>query len=225
MTKPRRDWSAERALGLAYLTLILLTPFSPALQMTGAELTGAVMPNHTSASRLGIRERVDIHSIGGDRRVLWGASEHAAALHLLVVLPAKKATLIDHPPGSADSPVERTIGGTYRLDDGAHRGAVVRAEATYDLFRRTATIGGARYRLSRGNLFVVRVDENLHPVVTQLDQSFGGMDDQRALLRAFRSGSRSDPQVRRALSAILDAPAPPAKRRNCARAAAPLAAT
>ena len=225
MIKPRRDGSAEGALGVALLALVFLKLAGPGLQMTGARLTGAVMANHTSTSSFEFERRMDLHSIGGDRGLLWGANEHVAALHLLVVLPAKEVTVLDRPPRLDGSPLEHTIGGTYRLDDGAHRGAVVPAEATYDLVRRTATIGGVRYRLSRGNLFVVRLGDDLQPVVTQLHASFGDLNDQQGLLRAFRAHTRSDAEVQRALSAFQDPPVRRGARRGCGRAKPPTAAT
>jgi hypothetical protein len=224
--RPRADGSAERALGIAFLALVFLKLFSGPAELAVARLSGAVVPNTNSTNSIELGRHVEILSISGDRRVLLGPGERASALHVLVVLPPGVATTIDPSPGAGGSPREWKIQSAYRLDGGAHRGATMEVAASYNLFRRTATIQGERYRLSRGNLFVVRFTEDLRPVVTQLGATVSEeQPDALMLLGAFRSRTRSDAEVQRALSAILDVPARPAKRRNCGRAPAPMAAT
>jgi hypothetical protein len=225
--RPRADGSAERALGVAFLALVLVKLLSGPAAFNAARLSGAVVPNTTRTHSIELGRHVEILSIAGDRRVLLGPSERASALHVLVVLPPGASTTIDRSPGAGGSLRERTIASTYRLDEGAHGGATV-VSATYDLVRRTATIDGQRYRLSRGNLFVVLLNDELHPIVTQLDATVGEeQQDQRELLRAFRSAAREDLLVRGVLDVILATPAEPhaRPRRNCLRGKAPAAAT
>jgi len=223
--RPRTDWSAEIALAFALVIgLGAFNIFKFPAQLAAARFSGAVIPNATHTHAYELDQFVAIHSIGGDRRVR-GGTERGSALHVLVVPPAVKVTGVSRGGGLTNpGVVGKRLTVTYRVDEGPHAGAEVRVEAEYDAFRQTATLYGERYRLKKGNLFVVRLRDDLQPSVTQLDATVSEeQQDPRELLRVFRSAAREDPLVRGALDAILDPPARP--RRGCSRAKAPAAAT
>ena len=63
---------------------------------------------------------------------------------------------------------------------------------SYDALRQTITVGSETYHLAKGNLFVVRLDENWHPEITQLEMTNNKDIGVEEVISAFKSALRQD---------------------------------
>src|SRR5688500_1330932 len=170
------------ALAILLFLLILLVPTValPAGREAWMRVSRAVVANQTSRSDF-VGKPVSFLSVGGPRWVSWSEQENgAAAYHVLLLLPSASAT--DNGISSGNDGRRHTATRSW-LVDATGRAAEVRFEGRYDAAWRTVEIGGRRYSLSDGNVFVVRLAEGAQPRVAQIDTTLAGLEAGKALER------------------------------------------
>lgn len=166
------------AVPLFLLTLLVPTVAFPAGQDAWMRVSRAVDPNASSVADYAGKP-VSFFSVGGSRWVSWSEQkEKEAAYHVMVLLPSASATEIGR--STASDGHRHTAARSWRLDDGSSA-AEVRFEADYDALWQRVEIGGRRYSVSNGNVFVVRLTEGSRPSVSQIDTTLTDLNAVEAL--------------------------------------------
>ena len=187
------------AVSLFLLTLLVPKVAFPAGQDAWMRVSRAVVPNASSVADL-TGKPVSFYSVGGSRWVSWSDQKrNEAAYHAVVLLPSASATENGMSTGSDGH--RHTAARSWRLDD-RPSAAEVRFEAHYDALWQRVEIGGRRYSLSDGNVFVVRLAEGRRPIVTQIDTTLTDLHAEEALEDAVRSRLAGDEQVQRMLRSL-----------------------
>jgi len=93
----------------------------------------------------------------------------------------------------------------------------LRLEATYHPLRRTLTIDSRSYYLADGNLFVIRFDGGMKPVVTQLDATINENVDNDLIFNLFKSLLRGDEAAQKLISVRDDSATSDCERRRTVR--------
>lgn len=172
------------AVSLILLALLVPTVAFPAGREAWMRVSRAVVPNESNSMDF-MGKPVSFLSVGGPRWVSWSEQkEDQAAYHILFLLPSASAT--ENGRSSGNDGYHHTATRSWRLDDGVPA-AEVRFEGRYDAVWRRVEIGGQRYSLSNGNVFIVRLAEGSRPRVAQIDTTLAELEAGMALERAVMS--------------------------------------
>lgn len=196
MRESRERWIAKAIL-LVLLTLLVPTVALPFGRVAWMRLSRAVVANETSWSDF-MGQPVSFLSVGGPRWVSWSEQkQHEAAYHVLLLQPS--ASVSDKGWSTGNDGRRHTATKSWLVETGS--GVLeTRFEGRYDALWRTVGIGGQRYSLSDGNVFVVRLGGGAQPVVTQIDTTVAELYAADALGGAVKSRLPRDEAVQRALS-------------------------
>ena len=162
---------------LLSLAAVVAVAARPQLQKARMYMSGAVVPE---GSRTHTTVGLDSLwlSVEGRRWVTSDTQERAAAYYALVV-PPRVALRTDGSDSSNDGVThtdtlkwveERDAGGGGRAETGRT------LTLFYHAVKGELTVGADTYDLSRGNLFVVKLDDEWRPHVTQLETNFSDVD-------------------------------------------------
>lgn len=188
------------AVSLVLLNVLVPAVAFPAAREAWMRVSRAVVPNNSSLGDF-MGKPVSFVSIGGSRWVSWSEQkQNEAAYHVVVLLPSATAT--ENGWSTANDGYRHTAARSWRLDDGAPA-AEVRFQAEYDVMWGRVEIGGRRYSLSKGNVFVVRLAEGRRPIVTQLDTTLTDLHAERALERAVLASLPAADPARPALRGLF----------------------
>ncbi|HEX8246295.1 MAG TPA: hypothetical protein VF541_22520 [Longimicrobium sp.] len=117
----------------------------------------------------------------------------AAAYHVLVLFPADSVTSAATLSTSGD--LAFAVSDEVEVWSGGEVTAVRSVASSYDPVRRRVSIGGRRFALSRGNLFLVRYDRQGRQTVTQLPHVVFDPDPFE-VSRIYQSLVPGDPVIR-----------------------------
>jgi hypothetical protein len=186
-------------LGLVLAILLFMLANTPSALGIRMRLSGALMAN-SSGQHSYYGTPIRLLSVAGERWESWDESKPAAVYYALVLLPTTSACNI-----------ESGGGGNGILHIGAWRWLArkdkegqeqeLRLEATYHALRRTLTIDSRSYYLADGNLFVIRFDGGVKPVVTQLDSTINDKVETELIFNLFKSLLRGDEAAQKLISA------------------------
>lgn len=188
----------KHALGVGFGLVVMLTAIAlrPPVLDAWMRLTGAVIPGGTHTHRY-VDRPIRIMSVTGERWAAWDRLEKARAYHALIILP--EILRGDHYRQSSNSHfayknIERWKSGSKYA---GHESEAGQLEMSYDPVLHTVTIASQTYFLPRGNLFVVRYDENWRPEVTQLGVVIYGDTLEDKVVDAFKSAFPGDEAIQK----------------------------
>jgi hypothetical protein len=179
-------------LGFALLIMLAVVVYLPSAKKRWVRYTGAVIPNGSSTHRYSDKP-FTILSVTGERWATGGRLENASAYHALVIFPIVMPEAYDGVSGG-DGFTHTDIR-KWRLPKGERPSADVTEEKAlaivYDAVWQTITVDSRTYQLAKGNLFVIRYDQNWQPAVTQLNATLNnaGMEEE---VNAFKSVLKDD---------------------------------
>lgn len=143
---------------------------------------------------------IRVLNVGGDRWVSWDESKPAAVYYALVLLPT--ATACNNSSGGGGNGFLHTGAWSWLTrKDKEGREQEIRLEATYHASRRTLTIDSRSYYLADGNLFVIRFDDSVRPIVRQLDATINENVEIKLMFDLFKSLLRGDEAAEKLISA------------------------
>lgn len=159
--------------------------------------TDAVYPNTANHGGVQLDRPIHFLGVGGPSwrdPSMAGGPDARAAYHVIFLFGRASVTQIQSTSGG--SGYRHTAQVRWRVErDGAAE--EVEFQSDYDVVRRRVTIADETYRVSRGNVFVVRLDGG-SPRVAQVDTLLTeGMQDVGAVWRA--AGAKGRPDVLAAL--------------------------
>lgn len=139
-------------------------------------------------------------TIDGQRRVSTSKLEEVSVYHAIIFYP-EGAVVVGKGGGFSNSGPISTEELTWKIqgDPRAAREDVreKRLELKYHALDNTVSVGSEIFSLTGGNLFVIRLDENWLPVVTQLREHFTEQAEKGRVLQSFKSAAREDESVQR----------------------------
>jgi hypothetical protein len=175
-------------LGLGSLVMLTTIALLPSVKTGWLRVSGAVIPN-ASRTESYTDKPIRILSVEGQRWVTWDKREDAAAYHALVILPAV-------PISDSGGLSESDFYSDRLVKRWLVRGNEERElDITYDAMWQTITVDSRTYPLRKGNLFVIRFDENWKPQVRQLSTTINRRNNVEELERlkdAFKSALPED---------------------------------
>ena len=202
-----RDRSAEIALGIALAAMLAVRAIHPSPVGAWQRVIGAVEPNGSGTATY-VGKPVRLLSVYGTRPGKDHYHERASAYHVLILHPTPEVSLRES--WSTSSRYSHAIREAWAWGDARSE---LRFESRYSPLLHSVTIGGRRYWLWRGNLFVVQFGDDGKPRVRQFHAHVReGQYDTRLLENAFMRAARKDPEIQRALRDLHNYPAK-AKRR------------
>ena len=158
-------------LALLCLVVFLVTPMLKYLgQSAWIYLSSAVTPNSTGTTSFANEGKV-LLSVGGERWASWYSQEQATAFHALVIPPWGAFRKDGGSSGGDDFTHKVTLEWLRTRDRvGAHEGAEAGSfTIVYHALTQSVSVGTDTYRLAKGNIFVVRLDDEWQPHVTQVE--------------------------------------------------------
>jgi hypothetical protein len=181
------------ALGL--LTITAAIALLPRGKTVWLHLSGAVMANDTRIECYTAKP-FRILSVTGQKWARWDKLEAASAYHALVVLPhivPNDSGSVSSGDGFTDTAIEKWQPWKVQSDNGP---AEERELAViYDAVWQTITVGSQTFHLEKGNLFVIRFDENWQPQVTQLEATISKDAGVEEVVKVFKSVLSEDKTV------------------------------
>ena len=181
------------ALGL--LTMIAAIALLPRGKTVWLHLSGAVMANGTRIECYTAKP-FRILSVTGQKWARWDKLEAASAYHALVVLPhivPNDSGSVSSGDGFTDTAIEKWQPWKVQSDNGP---AEERELAViYDAVWQTIRVGSQTFHLEKGNLFVIRFDENWQPQVTQLEATISKDAGVEEVVKVFKSVLSEDKTV------------------------------
>jgi hypothetical protein len=187
----------KRVLGIAVglLTMIAAIVLPPRGKTVWLHLSGAVMANDTRIECYTAKP-FRILSVTGQKWAGWDKVEAASAYHALVVLPhivPNDSGSVSSGDGFTDTAIEKWQPWKLQSDNGS---AEERELAViYDAVWQTITVGSQTYHLAKGNLFVIRFNENWQPQVTQLEATISKDAGVEEVVKVFKSVLSKDKTV------------------------------
>jgi hypothetical protein len=161
--------NVDTILGIVLLAVFIAVVMKPMWQKAWIYMSGAVSP-HSSSTHRSTNHHNLLLSVGGDRWVSINTQEKATAYHALVIPPPVE--LRDDGSTSSSNGIYDTETLKWLcLRDTSDSNQAAEAKSltiAYHAITQGVTIGSDTYRLAKGNLFVVRLDEEWRPHVTQI---------------------------------------------------------
>ena len=164
-----KNWRLHIKLAFVLAVLFIAVVMKPLGQKAWIYVSGAVIPYHTDVLTSTQHYNL-LLSVGGERRVSGRRMEGASAYHALVIPP--QGTFRREGSTSKSDGVSHTetirwlcprpFGGADEVQESKS------LTLTYNAITQRVTIGSETYRLAAGNLFVVRLNDEGQPNVTQL---------------------------------------------------------
>ena len=197
--------------------LVLAATLLLAGWMGSSRENGPVVPEGTSTMAYGGRPARLVSVFGHRLQPPDEPSASFGAYHVLVTFAADSVTSVSTSAGGSD--LHHALSDAWKLWDGAETGQepVVSITAGYDPVRQRVEIGGRRFSLARGNLFVVRYDAAGNASVRQLPRTVYETDP-LSVTHAFQALLPADPVVRDLFRGTVSGPAAavptPATRRS-----------
>lgn len=186
------------ALGLVLLAAAAAVAARPQLKKARVYLSGSVVPEGSRTLTSAGHDSLWV-SVEGRRWATSDRQESAAAYYALVIPPPGRVRSDGSVTRSDGFSHSHTLKWASETDLGG--GAVARTGGSltisYDAVGGDVTFGPDAYALSKGNLFVVRLDEEWRPRVTQLGESVGRVDGFDAAREAVRRALPQDETARR----------------------------
>lgn len=149
----------------------------PQLQQARMYMSGSVIPEGSRTLATVGREAMWL-SVEGSRWVTRDRQEDAAAYYALVIPP--RGSLREDDSTSTNDGVTHanTFHWVSERDAAGGERVLTRRSLTvsYNAVKGEVSVGPEAYTLSRGNVFVVRLDEEWRPHVTQLESGFSDVD-------------------------------------------------
>ena len=136
-------------------------------------------------------------SVNGFRRVSRAKLEDVSVYHALVFYP--RTPMIGSGGGTTTGAIstERMV---WILQKNPPDDYQTREEKelkiTYDALARTLSVGSRFFSLSKGNLFIIRLDENWLPTASQIQANFEKRAEPQKVLNKFKAVSK-DPSIKR----------------------------
>jgi len=179
----------------------------PYAQNAWMRMNGAVVPTGTFEMAYPGCTPAHLVSVTGHRAD--GPEEHprAAAYHVLLIFPAD--SIRDAGVVSTTDNVTFALTNRWELWSGGRKTAQRAFGSDYDSVRRRVRIGGRRFALAKGNMFVVRYDEQGRQTVTQLHRTLFDADPIN-VSRAYKALFPGDAVIQD----LLRYPYPPCPRRD-----------
>ena len=182
---------------LALIIYLFALNLKPSAEKYWLYASGAVIPGGTSTTKFSdgtwkysYSGYPDVYLLSavGERWVSSKETVPARAYYALVILP--RVPLREN--GSIGSNDGRTHIKTLKwlrenspADERQNTEEEFDLSVTYNAIFQAVTIDSENYSLAKGNLFVIRINEELQPQVTQLDAIIRG-DDQFAVIEYFK---------------------------------------
>ena len=184
-------------LALVLLAIFLAVALKPLWQKAWIYMSGAVIPN--SSTTHGYTDHHNLLlSVGGERWVSSDRMEKATAYHALVIPPEVELR--------EDGSISRSDGVSHtdtlkwlRLRE---QGDSYQAEAksltiVYHALTQKISVGSDTYRLAKGNIFVVCLDEEWRTTVTQIEGILDKAYDSDEVVEFFKRALPEDEVVKK----------------------------
>jgi hypothetical protein len=127
-----------------------------------------------------------------------GAPTAVSIYHALVFYPGGSVTGSGGGGNWSDDPVSsQVVIWTLPSKTGSfsENASQRKLEITHNAIEATVTIEGKTYQLNHGNMFIIRMDDNWNPIVTQLNVKYEEHTTQQTMLGRFKSIFRNDPSI------------------------------
>lgn len=157
-------------LALVLLAIFLAVAMKPLWQKAWIYMSGAVSPYRSSTHGYAEHHNL-LLSVGGDRWVSRDEKEEATAYHALVIPPQielREDGSVSSSDGISDTETLKWLC-LREPSDNYQRAESKSLTVVYHALTQKVSIGSDTYRLAKGNLFVVRLDEEWRPHVTQIE--------------------------------------------------------
>jgi hypothetical protein len=197
--KHRRKYFFGLVLGLVLTILLYMLANTPSVLGIRMRLSGALMANSVGQQSF-YGTPIRLLTVAGNRWVSWDETKPAAVYYALVLLPTASACNNISGGGGNGFLHIGTWSWLARKDKGDQR-QELRLEATYHASRRTLTIDSRSYFLADGNLFVIRFDDGMKPLVTQLDSTINENVDSELIFNLFKSLLRGNEAAQKLINA------------------------
>jgi hypothetical protein len=192
----RRDIYTKLAFVL--LAIVLAIFLKPLWQNAWIYMSGAVIPNSTTTHSYTDHGNLLVR-IGGERWVSWYVKEAATAYHALVIPP--QVELREDGSVSRSDGISKTLTLKWLLtreQGGDHQGAEAKSLAIgYHAMTQRISIGSETYRLAKGNIFVVRLDDEWRPHVTQVEAVLDKAAQSEEVIEFFKRVLPDDEAVKK----------------------------
>src|SRR5215510_3645172 len=212
MMKHSRKYFLGLVLGLVLTILLYMLANTPSALGIRMRLSGALLADSVGQQSF-YGTPIRLLTVAGNRWMSWDETKPAVVYYAFVLLPT--ASSCDIESGGGGNGFLHT--GAWRWlarKDKGDQGQEMRLEATYHPSRRTLTIDPHSYFLADGNLFVIRFDGGMKPVVTQLDATINQNVDNDLIFNLFKSLLRGDEAAQKLISARDDSAISDCERRR-----------
>lgn len=215
--------SRRWGLGLALLVgFVAAAGFPYPLKEAWARHNGAVLPEGGWSHKY-YGHPVRLTGIVGKRWEGGREVQNVAALHVLLLFPGD--SLVDGAGSAGNDGINGTLHRQWqvgwRTGPGEWMFKEESFEAEYSSIWNSVRIGGRRYSLDDGNLFVVRYSPDASARVVQLPSTLSGSPEFHEVEQRFRTLLRDDPQALSLFPSRNPAPAPRCPPKAPAPAPAP----
>jgi hypothetical protein len=190
-------------LGLVLTILLYMLANTSSVLGIRMRLSGALIANSVSQQSF-YGTPIRLLTVAGDRWVSWDETKPAAVYYALVLLPTASACNISSGGGSNGFFLHTGTWSWLARKDKGDQEQELRLEATYHPSRRTLTIDSRSYYLADGNLFVIRFDDGMRPVVRQLDATINENVEPQLIFNLFKSLLHGDGAAQKLISARDD---------------------
>ena len=185
---------------LISLLVLLVAPMEYLGQQAWMYMSSAVSPYSTGT--LETDQGNVLVSVGGERWASWFAKEQATAYHALVVPPQgafREADGSSSSGGGDDFTDKVTLKWPRMRDRGNDPQAAEAGSFTivYHALTHRVSLGRETYWLAKGNLFLVRLDDEWRPHVTQVGEVVDKPIEIYELVEAFKRALPDDEEVER----------------------------
>ena len=184
-------------LAIVLLVIFLAVVLKPLWQNAWIYMSGAVIPNSSSTPHYADHHNL-LLSVGGERWVSSDRQEKATAYHALVIPPDVELRE-DGSTGGSDGVSHTDTLKWLRL---MRQGDSYQAEAksltiVYHALSQKISVGSDTYRLAKGNIFVVRLDEEWRPTVTQFEATLDKASESDKVVEFLKRALPEDEAVKK----------------------------
>ena len=188
--------SIYTALAVVLLAIALAVFFKSLWQQTWIQMTGAVIPYSSRTLNYAEHHNV-LLSVGGDRWVSMYQKEKATAYHALVIPPQVELRADGGASGNDGVSGTDTLRWLCLKEVGGNSQWAEPKSLTivYDALTQRISVGSETYRLAKGNIFVVRLDDEWRPHVTQIGEIFDKSDERDEVVAILKRALPDDEAV------------------------------